>query len=88
MFPKTRDCRKFRGEQDHRNPTVDALAAWRSDLEVTFSSGRLADDVATILGATHVALAYGTFTWMLTLLGDAQVLESVVSHVTTSYSWT
>ena len=62
--------------QDHRNPTADALAAWRSDLAVTFSSGRLADDAAMILGASHVALAYGTFTWMLPLLGNAQVLEN------------
>ena len=66
--------------QDHKNPTVDALAAWRKDM-VTFTSGELSEDVATILGATHVALAGGTFAWMLALLGNAQVHKAQVPRI-------
>lgn len=55
--------------EDHDNPTVDALAKW-SDI-VTFSTGILEDDIATILGASHLVLSYGTFAWTLGLIADA-----------------
>ena len=55
--------------EDHNNPTVDALAKW-SDL-VTFSTGQLDEDVAIILGASHLALSYGTFAWTIGLMADS-----------------
>ena len=54
--------------EDHNNPTADALAKWNN--QVTFSTGLIHDDVAAILGASHLVLSYGTFSWMLSLISD------------------
>ena len=54
--------------EDHNNPTIDALAKWNSN--ITFSSGVLEDDVATIIDASYLAVSFGTFSPMLSLLSD------------------
>ena len=55
--------------ENRDNPTVNALERW-SNL-VTVSTGNIHEDVAIILGASHLVLAYGTFSWTLALISDA-----------------
>ena len=57
-----------------RNPTIDALvrhhvsAPSAPRVEVVVQMGTLARDVDTLLHATHLVTAYGTFAWMLSLM--------------------
>ena len=52
--------------EDRNNPTIDALAKWSNI--ATFSTGDIQDDIATIVGASYLALSYGSFSSMLSLL--------------------
>lgn len=58
--------------EDRLNPCVDAFEAWLSDRSIPcrMQSGTLAQDMATIVNASHVVFGTGTFGYGACLLTD------------------